>query len=293
MSLQSRANSDTFSSLTSANTFHSKINIASLSTEDIYIPSCLLTTFDNMTDSTQGANEIPAYEQDTGSTASHETATEDRGAGGNIAPAVHNVDAHIHRDAAPTRGRTTYPNILASEAAPDAHNVNDTGHATGNNEPSDRTSSTLPPPNHHIPPQTPQQANERRSRQEFLERVMQYLPANTPRVEIWDSHRREYRHPDQLPPILGGQTAEQARETTLPSIRTLTDRFDAQRQQHTLPAGHLREIPNNWVVERDLSYGHRRARLDSLRFEYDLHELDHMLRTNIHRLGIPEGVQKA
>lgn len=241
-----------------------------------------------MTDSTQGANDLPTHEQDTCSTVSHETATEDHVADGTIAPAVQDVDAHIHRDAAPARGRTTYPNILASEAAPKAHDVNNTAQTTGNNEPSDRTHSTLPLPNHHNPPQTPQQTHERRSRQECLERITQYLPVDTPRIEIWDSHRREYRHPDQLPPILGGQTAEQARETTLPSIRTLTDRFDAQRQQHTLPAGHLREIPNNWVVERDLSYGHRRARLDSLRFKYDLHELDHMLRTNIHRLGIPE-----
>jgi hypothetical protein len=232
-----------------------------------------------MTEPTQGADKIPAYEQDTGSTVSHETATEDLGANGDIARAVRNVDAHVHRDAAPTRGRTAYPNILASEAAPDAHNVNDTGHATGNNEPSDRTRSTLPPPNHHIPPQTPQQAHVRRSRQEYLAQIVQYLPVNTPRVERWDSHRREYRHPDELPPILAGQTAEQARETTLPSIRPLIDRFDAQRQQHTLPAGHLRETPNTWVAERDLSYGHRRARLESLRFEYDLHEIDHILRS--------------
>jgi hypothetical protein len=235
-----------------------------------------------MTNSTQSANELPPYERDNGSTASHETATKDRGAGGDIACAVHNAAAHILGDAAPTRGRTAYPSILASEAAPNAHDTNSDVQTTGNNEPSDRTHLTLPSPSHHIPPQTPQQAHERRSRQECLERIMQYLPVNTPRRELWDVHRQEYRHPDQLPPILAGQTAEQARETVLPSIEPLTDIFDAQRQQRTLPAGHLREIPANWVGERDLSYGHRRARLESLRFEYDLHELDYTLRTNIH-----------
>jgi hypothetical protein len=145
----------------------------------------------------------------------------------------------------------------------------------------------FPMPDHPSRARTPPQSiwsgiergSESESRTEQLERPNYHLPATPETREAWNQQpRREHRHHAGLPPILAGQTAEQARETTLPSTRALTDFFDAQRQQRTLPSGHLRETPNTWVAERDLSYEHRRARMESLSFEYDVHEIDHILR---------------
>lgn len=241
-----------------------------------------------MADSAQGATKLPAYEQVIDNTARDETTIEERGAYGDVARAVHNVDAHVHRDAAPTRGPAAYPSMATSEVAPGAHDANNSDHITENTEPSPRTQPASPAPDHHIPPQAPQLSVERRLRQEHLEELTQYLPANSPRVERWDKNLQRYRHHDELPPIPPRQTADAARATVLPPIlpriTPLLDLYDAQAQHRVLPAGHRREIPANWVAERDLSYGHRMARLHALEFEYTLHELDHRIRANQHKL---------
>lgn len=97
------------------------------------------------------------------------------------------------------------------------------------------------------------------------------------RVAALNQHRRDYHDPDELPSDLAGQTADSTGETTLPPIRPLLDLADAQAQHRVLPPGHLRDTPNNWVPERDISYGHRMARLEALRFEIAFHELDYTL----------------
>lgn len=212
-----------------------------------------------MADSTHGANELPAYEQRIDNLATSEAAAKDHGAQVDVSRAFHNVDAHVHRDAAPTRGHIAYPLTALSEAALGAHDANNAGHTTGIVEAWASEQSSLVSSGHHIPPQSPLQ------------------PLETPRVEeAWDQDLRDYRRPDELSPIPAGQTADIARETRLPSIRPLLEIY-AQAQHRVLPPGHLRETPNNWVAERDLSEGHRMARLEALEFEYDVHELDYRL----------------
>lgn len=217
-----------------------------------------------MADSTHGANELPAYEQRIDNVASAETAAEDRGAHGDVSRAVHNVDAHVHRDTAPTCGYIAYPLMALSEAALGAHGANNAGHTAGIIEAWASEQSSLVSSGRHIPPQSPQQTLE------------------TPRVEAWDQGLRDYRRPDELSPIPAGQTAG-IRETTLPSIRPLLEIY-AQAQHLVLPPGHLRETPENWVAERDLSYGHREARLESLEFEIAVHELNYKLSCLQHEL---------
>jgi len=246
------------SSLSSANTFDFKNIFASLFAGDTYTPYLLLMTFDTMADSTHGANELPAYEQRIDNMASAETAAEDRGVHGDVSGAVHNVDAHVHRDAAPTRGHIAYPFTALSEAALNAHTANNAGHTTGIIEAWASEQSSLVSSGCHIPPQSPQQTLE------------------TPMVEAWDQDLRDYRRPDELSPIPAGQTVDIMRETRLPSIRPLLE-IAARAQHHVLPLGHLRETPNTWVAERDLSEGHRSARLKALDFEYDVHELNYRL----------------
>lgn len=142
----------------------------------------------------------------------------------------------------------------------------------------------LPSTYHHLPPQTSQHTLEIRAREEYLGRVYGDLPVTPQMLEARGQRRRDYRHPVQLPPASAGQTAEQVRETGLPSIRPLIDSVDARTQRPTLPAGHLREIPAHWVAEQDLSYEHRLARMSCLEFEYEIHELDYRLRANILKL---------
>ena len=212
-----------------------------------------------MADSAHGADEIPPCAQRTENTASADPATEDRGAHGDVSRAVYNVDAHVHRDAAPARGQTAYPAMVLSAAALGAHDANNAGHAVGNIEAWAHEQSRLVSSGHHIPPQSPQQSFE------------------ISRVAALNQHRRDYHDPDELPSDLAGQTADSTGETTLPPIRPLLDLADAQAQHRVLPPGHLRDTPNNWVPERDISYGHRMARLEALRFEIAFHELDYTL----------------
>ena len=248
--------SESLSLLSSANTFDFKNIFASFFAGDTSTPYLLPTTFDTMADSTHGANELPAQEQKTDNMASAEVAAEDRGAHRDVSRAVHNLIAHVHRDAAPTRGHIAYPFAALSEAALNAHTANNAGRTTGIIEAWASEQSSLVSSGHHIPPQSPQQ---------------------TPRVEeAWDQDLRAYRRPDELSPIPAGQTADIMRETRLPSIRPLLE-IAARAQHHVLPLGHLRETPNTWVAERDLSEGHRRARLEALDFEYDVHELNYRL----------------
>ena len=195
-----------------------------------------------MTDSAHGADELPAYEQRADNMASAETAAEDRGAHGDVAHAIHNMDAHGHRDAVPTRGQTAYPITALSEAALSDHNANNASHTTGTIEAWASEQSSLVSSGHHIPLQSPQQTLE------------------TPRAEVRDQDLRDYRSSNELPPALAEQTAESARA-----------------QRRVLPPGHLRATPNDWVAARDVSYGHRQARLEALEFEIALHELDYRL----------------
>ena len=272
------------SSLSGANAFDFKNIFTSLSLGDTYM-SYQLTIFDTMAVSAQGASKLPAQEQEIDTTASAETTTEVRGAYGDIAPAVHNTAAHAHGDDAPTHGQTFYPSIIAlSEEALGAHEANNPAHAPGSTEAWAREQSRFSSTNHHIPPQTPQEFLESMAREEQLERLYGELPVTSQMLEERDQQRREYRHAVQLPPTSAGQTAEQARERALPSIGPLIDSVDVRTQLRTLPAGHLREIPANWVAEQDLSYEHRLARMACLEFEYEIHELDYRLRANIHRL---------
>ena len=218
-----------------------------------------------MADSTHSANKLPAYEQRIDDVASAETAAEERGAHGDVSRAVHNVNAHVHRDTAPMRGYIAYPLVALSEAALGAHDANNAGHTAGIIEAWASEQSSLVSSGRHIPPQSPQQTLE------------------TPGIEAWDQDLRDYRRPDELSPIPAGQRVDMMRETTLPSIRPLLEIY-AQAQHLVLPPGHLRETPEDWVAERDLSYGHRQARLESLEFEITVHELDYKLSCLQHEL---------
>jgi hypothetical protein len=231
-----------------------------------------------MADSTQGADERPVHKQGTRDTASQDTTTNSRGPSGNVTHALNRATADIHRDAAPTRGQAAHPNMAASDAAPSAHDANEVDHATENAvDPAYRQSTTLSS-DQHIPPQSPQESEEGRLPRETTEQIARCFPADSARGEVWDSQLQEYRHPDQLAHIPAGQTAEAAQATRLPQIREQFPNIDSEAvRPATIPAGHMRPMPDHWVAEHDLSDGHREARQEALRFERDLHELGNMV----------------
>lgn len=154
--------------------------------------------------------------------------------------------AHTQRDAAPTRQQDADPNVAASEAAPSGYGTNEAEDAAG----------------------------------EFNEWIM-----------AWVQHVQEYHPlPDQRAPIVPGET-QPTQATSRPLIspvlhpvdahapaRPLTSPqlhpVDAPATHRTLPGGHLRTIPDNWVAEDDLSPGHLAARIAALRFEIEIHALD-------------------
>lgn len=155
--------------------------------------------------------------------------------------------AHAHRDAAPTRQQAAHPNVAASEAAPSGYGTNEAEDAA----------------------------------RDF------YV-----RIEAWVEGVEEYRPlPYQPAPIVPGETQQPAQATSLPLVSPVLHSvdahatslppispelhpIDAQPTHRTLPAGHLRTIPDNWVAEQDLTPGHRAARIAALRYEIEMHALD-------------------
>ena len=92
-----------------------------------------------------------------------------------VARAVHNVDAHVHREAATTRGQIAYPVMALSEAALGAYDANKASYATGSIKAEVSDHSVFLPSANHLPPQSPQQSLE------------------TPREEVCDQHLQAYR----------------------------------------------------------------------------------------------------
>ena len=228
-----------------------------------------------MADSAQGASRRPVHKQGTADATSHDIAIDSRGAGGNVTYALDNVTADVQRDAAPTRGQAAHPNMATSEAAPETHDANETDQVTGITECLACKQSTSPPCDQHIPPQSSERSEERRLVRETIEQISRYYPSDSIREKVWDAQLQEYRHPDQLPAVLPGQTAEDAQATRLPPIRDVLPNNDWEAvRPAVVPAGHLRPIPDHWVAEDDLSQGHREAREEAFCFECAVHELD-------------------
>jgi hypothetical protein len=228
-----------------------------------------------MADSAQGTSGRPVHKQGTGDTTRRDTAIDSRGTSGNVTYALDNVTAHVQRDAAPPRTQAAHPNMATSEAAPETHDANETNQAIGISECLACKQLTSPTCDQHTPPQSSEQLEESRLARETVEQISRYYPSDSTREEVWDAQLQEYQHPDQLPAVLPGQTAENARATTLPPIREVLPNIDWEAvRPAAVPAGHLRPVPDHWVAEDDLSQGHREAREEALRFERAVIELD-------------------
>ena len=235
-----------------------------------------------MADSTQAATGIPALEQQTNGPASHETAAVNHSAYGNLSRTLPNPASYALRDAALIHDQP----LNSHTAAPTAHAAITTTH----------TAETYPLWLLTLPLSSP--TNPR-------------LPANTPAAPARNDSLQSHQHPDELPPILSAaQTAPSLRAPpTLPPIRPLIDGLPALAPQRllpgdrpsdstaaspalspnksealaslrTLPGGHRREIPETWVASREVSEGHRRARMEALEFEWELLDLDYRLLAN-------------